>query len=168
VKPIFAPWRMAYIAGGNPPGGCLFCELPPRGENPETLVVHRGQRAYVVLNRFPYTTGHLMVVPYRHVDSPDRLDPGDWVEVGALVARCLRALKAEYRPQGFNVGINVGRAAGAGIEDHCHLHVVPRWNGDNNFVPVLSEARVIPEALDETWRRLTAAFAAAAQEEGTG
>lgn len=156
---------MAYIAGGNPPGGCLFCELPPRGVVEDTLVLHVGQRAYVVLNRYPYTSGHLMVVPFRHVASPALLQPEDWAEMGDLVRRSLRALEAEYRPQGFNVGINVGRAAGAGIEQHCHMHVVPRWNGDNNFVPVLAESRVIPEALEVTWRRLKAAFEAPPEKE---
>jgi ATP adenylyltransferase len=150
---------MAYMNQGTV-AGCIFCDYPGRGVSAETLTVHLGRRAFVILNRFPYTSGHLMVVPYRHVATPVDLEPGDWAEMGDLVQRAVRALEATYHPQGFNIGMNVGQAAGAGIADHCHMHVVPRWTGDNNFVPVLGETRVIPEALEVTHGRLVAAFAA--------
>lgn len=139
--------------------GCIFCDYPGRGVSRDTLVVHLGERSFVLLNRFPYTSGHLMVVPFRHVSSPVDLLASEWAEIGDLVQRSVKALDATYHPQGFNIGMNVGRAAGAGIDDHCHMHVVPRWIGDNNFVPVLAETRVIPEALEVTHQRLVAAFA---------
>jgi len=157
VKTIFAPWRMNYVSNGNPPG-CIFCDLPGRGVGQETLIVHLGRTAFVMLNRFPYTSGHLMVIPFRHVATPVELQPDEWAEIGALLKRSMEALKAVYDPNGFNVGMNVGRAAGAGIDEHCHVHVVPRWVGDNNYVPVLAETRVIPEALEVTHRRLVEAF----------
>jgi ATP adenylyltransferase len=157
MKPIFAPWRMAYLGQGAVVG-CIFCDFPAQGVSDRTLVVLVGRQAFVMLNRFPYTSGHLMVVPFRHVATPVDLLPEDWAEMGELVQRSIRALESTYHPQGFNVGINVGRAAGAGIEDHCHMHVVPRWSGDNNFVPVLAETRVIPEALEVTHLRLVEAF----------
>jgi ATP adenylyltransferase len=159
---------MAYIGQGSV-AGCIFCDYPARGVGEETLVVHLGERAFVMLNRFPYTSGHLMVVPFRHVSTPADLDPAEWAELGVLVRRSVKALTATYGPQGFNIGMNVGRAAGAGIEDHCHMHVVPRWVGDNNYVPVLADTRVIPEALEVTHRRLVAAFAGGDEtvEEGT-
>ncbi len=138
--------------------GCIFCDFPAQGVSDRTLVVLVGRQAFVMLNRFPYTSGHLMVVPFRHVATPVDLLPEEWAEMGELVQRSIRALESTYHPQGFNVGINVGRAAGAGIEDHCHMHVVPRWSGDNNFVPVLAETRVIPEALEVTHLRLVEAF----------
>ncbi len=149
---------MAYMNQGHS-AGCIFCDHPGRGVSAETLTIFLGERAFVLLNRFPYTSGHLMVVPFRHVATPVALEPGEWAEMGALVQRSVRALEATYRPQGFNIGMNVGRAGGAGIEDHCHMHVVPRWFGDNNFVPVVGDTRVIPEALEVTHQRLVAAFA---------
>ncbi|HOI11181.1 MAG TPA: HIT domain-containing protein [Myxococcota bacterium] len=164
MKHLFAPWRMAYIKGPDAPA-CIFCDLPTRGPDDTTLVLHKGARAFIVLNRYPYVSGHLMVVPYRHVASPVELAADEWAEMDALVARSLRALQAEYAPQGFNIGMNVGRAAGAGIADHVHMHVVPRWQGDNNFVSVLSQTRVIPEDPVVTYRRLSAALRAVPQQE---
>lgn len=155
---------MTYINEGNARGGCIFCELPPQKRDAENLILFQGQHAFVILNRFPYVSGHLMVVPYRHVSTPVVLLPEEWAEMGALVRKAVTGLGELYRPQGFNIGMNVGRAAGAGIDDHVHLHVVPRWMGDNNFVPVLSETRVIPEALEVTYRRLLPVFAGPEQE----
>jgi len=156
VKTLFAPWRMRWIReGGSMSGkGCVLCDLAAREPGEESGILERGTRAFTVLNRFPYTAGHLMVVPMRHVASPADLTPEEWADLHRLMGRGLRALERTYHPDGFNVGINVGRAAGAGIEDHCHLHVVPRWNGDHNFLTVLGEARVVPEDLSETRRRL--------------
>lgn len=164
MKHLFAPWRMTYIKGPDAPA-CIFCDLPTRGPSDQTLVLHKGEHAFIVLNRYPYVSGHLMIVPYRHVASPVDLTAAEWVEMNVLLTRSLRALEAEYHPQGFNVGMNVGRAAGAGIADHVHMHVVPRWNGDNNFVSVLSQTRVIPEDPVETYGRLHRAIRAVEAQE---
>lgn len=156
MKTLFAPWRMRWIREGGRmgEGGCILCDLGSRSPGDESGVLEKGPLAFSVLNRFPYTAGHLMVVPLRHVASPADLTADEWMEIHRLMGRCLRALERSLRPHGFNVGINLGRAAGAGIEDHCHLHVVPRWEGDHNFLTVLGEARVVPEDLPETRRRL--------------
>jgi len=159
MKHLFAPWRMAYIKGPDAPA-CIFCDLPTRGPSEQTLVLHKGAHAFVVLNRYPYVSGHLMIVPYRHLASPVDLTADEWREINTLLARTLKALEAEYRPQGYNIGMNIGRPAGAGIADHVHMHVVPRWNGDNNFVSVLSQTRVIPEDPVVTYRRLLDAIRA--------
>jgi len=157
MKQIFAPWRMDYITSRKP-DGCIFCDLPEAGVSEETLVLYKGELAFVIMNRYPYVSGHLMIVPYRHAESPLELEPGDWAEVYGLVVPTMQALENVYRPQGFNIGINVGQAGGAGIHEHIHLHVIPRWIGDNNVVPVMTDTRVIPEALDQTWKRLLPEF----------
>jgi ATP adenylyltransferase len=149
---------MAYIDKAEPQEGCVFCELPAKGVCEETLVLHRGELVFVVLNRFPYVSGHLMVIPYSHAGRPDLLLPEEWTGIMDVARTAVRALETVYRPQGFNLGMNVGRAAGAGIDEHLHMHVIPRWNGDTNFVPVLSDTRVIPEALPDTWHRLRPFF----------
>jgi ATP adenylyltransferase len=157
---------MGYISTCNQPvAGCVLCDLGTHEPGPDSLVLHRGERAFVVMNRYPYVSGHLMVVPYAHCGAPTRLDPADWTAAHDLVRPAVRVLEAEYRPQGFNIGMNVGRAAGAGIDEHLHIHIVPRWSGDTNFVPVLSDTRVIPEALEVTWQRLSRAFAALDKED---
>jgi ATP adenylyltransferase len=150
---LWAPWRLEYVGGGGDTDRCIFCEPEER------LLVHRGERALVVLNLFPYASGHLMVAPLRHTGEFESLDRDEAAEVHDLAGRGMAALRGEYRPDGFNLGWNIGRVAGAGIEDHVHLHVVPRWNGDTNFMPVLADVKVLPEHLDESARRLRAAFA---------
>ena len=150
---------MGYITKGGNQTGCVFCDLAAGTRDDEALILYRGASAFVVLNKFPYVSGHLMIVPYRHVDNPALLDPAEWAEAHALVPPAVRILEQVYQPQGFNLGMNIGRAAGAGIDGHIHLHVIPRWNGDSNFVSVVAETRVIPEALEVTYARLLPAFA---------
>ena len=152
-KPLWAPWRLEYIEQADELPGCVFC-------SPEDdLVVHRGAAAFVLLNRFPYTSGHLMVAPARHVGALGELTDAEALEIHRLAVASVAALTASYAPHGHNLGWNLGRAAGAGIVDHVHLHVVPRWAGDTNFMPVLADVRVVPEALAETARRLREAWA---------
>jgi ATP adenylyltransferase len=156
-KPLWAPWRLEYIALADDQEGCVFCEAAA-GDDKEKLVVQRGDRAFVVLNKFPYSSGHLMVAPYRHVGEFGDLTDDEALEVHRLAERGLAALAETYRPQGYNLGWNLGRIAGAGVVDHVHLHVVPRWAGDTNFMPVLADVKVLPEHLAETRRRLAGAW----------
>ncbi len=154
MKRLWAPWRMAYVGRPGAPAGCIFCEALAAGDDAPRLVLKRAPRAFLILNAYPYTPGHLMAVVNRHVAAVSDADPGELAELMVLVGEATRLLAAEYRADGFNIGINQGRVAGAGVEDHLHVHVVPRWNGDTNFMPVLGEVRVLPEALDVTFRRL--------------
>jgi ATP adenylyltransferase len=147
-RPLWAPWRLEYIEHANESERCIFCEPE------DDLVVHRGSAVFVLLNRFPYTAGHLLVAPRRHVGSLGALTDAEALEIHRLAAGAIAALGAEYTPEGYNLGWNLGRVAGAGIVDHVHLHVVPRWDGDTNFMPVLADVRVIPEALALTAIRL--------------
>jgi ATP adenylyltransferase len=152
AKPLWAPWRLEYIQQADELDRCIFCEPE------EELVVTRGEHAIVVLNRFPYSSGHLMVAPTRHTGDFGALAGDEAAEVHALAGAALAALRDTYSPHGFNLGWNLGRVAGAGIEDHVHLHVVPRWNGDTNFMPVLADVKVLPEHLIETARKLAGAW----------
>jgi ATP adenylyltransferase len=162
-QPIWAPWRMEYIVGPKAPG-CIFCQFPaaPESDDRANLVVHRSAHAFTCLNRFPYTSGHVMVIPRAHVSDVGALPPEAWADLQDELRRAVRAVQASYRPEGMNLGMNLGKAAGAGIEPHLHWHVVPRWVGDNNFMPVIADRRVVPEALDASWERIRAAFQAAA------
>jgi ATP adenylyltransferase len=162
MERLWAPWRLNYVTGGENkddrprPKGCIFCDKPDEGEaaDAENLIVSRGPSCFVILNAFPYNNGHLMVVPYRHVSAPAELNPDESAEMMATAARMTEVLDAVYRPNGYNIGINVGSAAGAGIAAHLHLHVVPRWNGDTNFMPVVGEVKVLPETLARTHQRV--------------
>lgn len=145
---------MAYIEEGKNEAGCVFCAAAARPDNPENLIVARGQRAFVILNRFPYTSGHLMVVPFDHLPSFEELGAETRAEVMELLTRATRVLRAVYHPEGFNIGANIGGAAGAGITNHVHMHLVPRWGGDTNFMSSLGNTRVLPEALEDTYRRV--------------
>jgi len=145
---------MAYIENHNLNNECVFCSALERLDGPENLIIDRGQRAFVILNRFPYTSGHLMVVPYRHQANLELLDGETRAEMMELATLSLQVLKRVYDPQGFNLGINIGEIAGAGITDHVHLHVVPRWGGDTNFMSSLGQTRVIPERLEDTYLRV--------------
>ena len=147
-KPLWAPWRLEYIEQADETTGCIFCE--PDDE----LVVHEGTDAIVLLNKFPYSSGHLLVAPRRHVGEFGGLEDEEALEVHRLGSAGMAALTSAYSPHGFNLGWNLGRVAGAGIVDHVHLHVVPRWNGDTNFMPVLADVKVLPEHLLDTARRL--------------
>jgi ATP adenylyltransferase len=159
MERLWAPWRLEYVQHADEQDGCVFCTAAA-GDDAEGLVVHRGKRAFALLNRFPYSSGHLMVAPYRHGAGFDSLDDGEALEVHELSVQAIEALRAVYAPDGFNVGWNLGRVAGAGIVDHGHVHVVPRWSGDTNFMPVLADVRVIPEHLTETRHRLVDAWPA--------
>jgi ATP adenylyltransferase len=153
---LWSPWRMAYLRNETSSGsrtGCIFCDKPAEQRDPENLIVHRGQLAYVMLNRYPYNNGHMMVVPYQHVDTLEALDAPALSELMLTAKQALTALRGMYNPQAFNLGVNIGTAAGAGIADHVHMHVVPRWAGDSNFMTTVASTRVIPEDLDETYRR---------------
>jgi len=157
TKQLWAPWRLEYIESADEQTGCVFC-LAADGDDEERLVVRRGERAFVLLNKFPYSSGHLMVAPYRHVGDLAALDDAEALEVHRLATHALSALAETYAPEGYNLGWNLGRAAGAGVVDHVHVHVVPRWSGDTNFMPVLADVKVLPEHLAETRRRLAAAW----------
>jgi ATP adenylyltransferase len=162
MRNLHAPWRMEYITGPAEPG-CIFCrawEAPPSDDR-RNLVVHRAPDALVMLNKFPYNSGHLMVAPRAHVGSLVDLEDEPTLGLMRTVRRSITALGELARPDGFNVGVNLGHVAGAGIPGHVHVHVVPRWNGDTNFMPVLGETKVINEHLDRTWERLTEVFEAA-------
>ena len=168
---LWAPWRMAYIQGGAgraPNNECVFCWAARQPEDsPANLVVARGRYNYVILNRFPYTGGHLMVVPYAHVADLTALEPATRAEMMDLAAEAIALLRDLYRPQGFNVGMNLGRAAGAGIAEHVHLHIVPRWTGDTNFMTTVGQVRVLPEDLETTYTRLREAWHRRSTPDGT-
>jgi ATP adenylyltransferase len=151
-KPLWAPWRLEYVQHADELDRCVFCEPE------EELLVHRGPRVLVMLNKFPYSSGHVLVAPNRHVGDFTALDDGEVGDIHRLAGRAIDALRAEYAPHGFNLGWNIGRVAGAGIEDHVHQHVVPRWNGDTSFMPVLGDVKVLPEALLRTAERLRPHF----------
>lgn len=151
---LWTPWRMAYVQNTQPEEGCIFCNYPKQPDGPQNLIVTRGKRAFVILNMFPYTSGHLMIVPYVHQPSLEMLDAVTRAEMMELLTRAVQVLRSAYHPQGFNLGANIGELAGAGIAEHMHLHVVPRWAGDTNFMTTLGDTRVIPENLEETYRRV--------------
>lgn len=154
---LWSPWRMRYILGPKP-DECVFCVPENAEEDRARLILHRGKAAFVILNKFPYATGHMMVVPFRHTADFCDLTKMESSEIFALGQICVAALGIASRPQGFNLGFNLGEAAGAGVRGHIHMHVVPRWNGDSSFIAVLDGTRTIPEALDETWARLKPVF----------
>jgi len=158
TDPLWAPWRLEYISSASEQTGCVFCRAATAPDHADSLVVHRGETAFVLLNRFPYTSGHLMVAPSRHVGSLGELSAQEAAEIHALSARALEVLGTLFQPHGFNVGWNLGRSAGAGVVDHVHEHVVPRWQGDTNFMPVLADVRVIPEHLQTTHARVESAW----------
>lgn len=154
MKRLWAPWRMTYVGSSTRQAGCIFCNALAAGDDRASLVVHRAERAFLVLNAYPYTPGHLMAALNRHVGAVGEATRGELAALMELVQVATAMLAREYRAEGFNIGLNQGRVAGAGIEDHLHLHVVPRWSGDSNFMPVIGEVRVLPESLDATWERL--------------
>jgi ATP adenylyltransferase len=153
VERLWAPWRLEYIGTADDQTGCVFCAAV-EGDDEERLVVHRGRRTIVLLNKFPYSSGHLMVAPQRHVGEFAELEDDEVVEVHRIASAGVGALAQTYGPHGYNLGWNIGRVAGAGVVDHVHLHVVPRWAGDTNFMPVLADVKVMPEHLQETRRKL--------------
>jgi ATP adenylyltransferase len=156
---LFAPWRYEYLVAAKSTG-CIFCEAAASTNEEESLIVCRGRRVFVLLNRYPYTNGHLMVAPYDHLSRPSQSDGETLTELMAMVARGEKILADAYRTDGLNIGINLGSAAGAGVEDHYHVHLVPRWSGDTNFMTVAGGVRVVPEELSVTRRRLAPLFEA--------
>ena len=155
MKQLWAPWRMAYIdSGGTAEEGCIFCALPAAERDEENLIVYRGPRVFVIMNKVPYNNGHLMIAPYQHVPSIEELDAATLTELMTTAQRMLAAMRAAFNPQGYNMGINQGAVAGAGVADHVHLHIVPRWNGDTNFMPVLADTKVMPDFIQKTARQI--------------
>jgi ATP adenylyltransferase len=154
---LWTPWRYAYIVGADKATECVFCERQKAGDR-EAFIVHRGRQCFIVLNIFPYTSGHVMIVPYEHLDELQKLPPETAQEMMALAQKMEGVLRRVYHPDGINLGMNVGKAAGAGVAGHIHMHVLPRWVADSNFMTTVAETRVLPESLEQTWERLRAAF----------
>ncbi len=154
---LWAPWRLRYLTGDKP-RDCIFCSKPALDDDESAFIVHRGSSCYVMLNAFPYTSGHLMIAPYAHVGDLRDLEREAATEMMALTQSALGAIERVYGPEGFNVGANLGDVAGAGFAGHVHMHVVPRWKGDTNFMPVLGDTLVLPETLPDSWRRLREAW----------
>jgi ATP adenylyltransferase len=156
---LWAPWRLEYIKGPKD-DECIFCAKPAEGDDRASYIVRRGEHCFTILNAYPYNNGHLMVAPYRHVPSIEELDEEALLELMTMARESLGALRQVYGPEGFNLGINQGKVAGAGVEHHVHLHVVPRWGADTNFMPVIGDTRVLPQSLADSYDALTEAYAA--------
>ena len=164
---LWSPWRMEYILGHRP-ADCVFCSECHKDEGDESsLILFRGKHCAIIMNRYPYNNGHLMVIPQKHVNTPTQLEPVVLSEMMQLVNLCLKVLEQAMQPDGFNVGMNLGASAGAGIKNHIHMHIVPRWTGDTNFMPVLSDTRVICEALEDTYAKLKPLFDTLAKDQTT-
>ncbi len=157
MERLWAPWRMKYLRSDHSEG-CIFCQKAAEDRDRENYILFRGRRCYILLNLYPYSNGHLMVAPYEHLPSLEDLAEETLAEMMCLVSKALTLLRRAVNPAGFNVGANIGKAAGAGFDDHVHIHIVPRWHGDTNFMPVLADTRVIPEFLDDTYDLLLAAM----------
>jgi ATP adenylyltransferase len=155
---LWTPWRYAYVSGTVKPLGCVFCEAAREKNDEKARIVHRGAHCFVILNTYPYTPGHVMIVPYTHLDELQKLASEAANEMMALSQRMESVLRELYRPDGINLGMNIGKAAGAGIAEHIHLHVLPRWVADANFISVVGETRVLPETLEITWKKLSSAM----------
>ena len=156
---LWSPWRMEYIENNNKEEGCVFCIAQAMTDSAENLIAYRGELAYVILNRYPYTSGHLMVIPFQHKPELEELDHETRAEMMELTSRCTTVLKTIYKPHGFNIGANIGDVAGAGVLGHVHIHIVPRWKGDTNFMSAVGQTRVLPEAMEDTYERVKKEFA---------
>lgn len=154
MKRIWASWRMKYITKAVAETGCIFCNALAKNDDSENLIVMRGERAFIILNKFPYTSGHVMVAPLVHKATLEELDAPTRAEMMELTSLCMTTLRKVYNPQAFNLGANIGEAAGAGVPGHVHLHIVPRWHGDTNFMSTVGEVRVLPENLEDTYQRV--------------
>lgn len=152
MNKLWAPWRVEYIR--NPGTGCFFCEGLRSKDDERVLVLERGPKSFTIMNRFPYNNGHVMIAPVRHIGQIEQLDDEEMLAVHHLISRIVRAMDYSMKPQGYNIGVNQGRVSGAGIVDHVHFHVVPRWQGDTNFMPIVSETKVISEALMKTYEKI--------------
>jgi len=155
---LWSPWRMTYIKNHKNEAGCVFCDELAQPDGPGNLIFHRAEYNCAILNRYPYTSGHTMVVPYIHCSDIEELDAAIRAEMMELTTRVIAVIKREYQAQGFNVGLNIGEAAGAGISEHLHFHIVPRWKGDTNFMSTLGETRVLPETLEDSYKRIKQAW----------
>ncbi|MDP9264302.1 MAG: HIT domain-containing protein [Acidobacteriota bacterium] len=153
---LWTPWRYAYVSGAEKATGCIFCDAPKLEDDGKTFIVHRGHHCFIILNTYPYTSGHVMIVPFAHLDELQKLPVTAAQEMMALAQKMEGVLRAVYRPEGINLGVNIGQAAGAGVVGHVHMHVLPRWTADSNFMTAVSETRVLPEALETTYERLKA------------
>ena len=153
MKTLWAPWRIEYITGGEKEG-CIFCDKPKEGNDKKNLILYKGETSFIIMNRYPYSNGHLMAVPYRHINNMPELDHKERLELMNLTTKCIEILKV-MNPDGFNIGMNLGTAGGAGIDDHLHFHIVPRWNGDTNFMPLIADVKVMPEYLEDTYETLS-------------
>ncbi len=153
MKTLWAPWRIEYITGEKEEG-CIFCNKPQEGKDNENLILYKGETSFIIMNRYPYSNGHLMAVPYKHTNNMSELSEPEKLELMNLTTKCIEILDI-MKPDGFNVGMNLGTAGGAGIEDHLHFHIVPRWNGDTNFMPLIGDIKVMPEYLEDTYKTLS-------------
>ena len=158
MKQLWTPWRMKYIQENNKNQGCVFCLAAASTDGEENLIFHRGHNAFMILNRYPYTSGHVMCVPFAHVSRLGELSPEVRADMMEMVNRTILVLEEVYHPEGFNVGMNLGEVAGAGVADHLHMHIVPRWGGDTSFMSTVGGARILPESLPDTYRRIKAAW----------
>ena len=158
MKQLWAPWRLAFVEKASRRSGCIFCEKPALKQDGKSFILWRGRHAYVIMNIYPYNNGHLLIAPYRHIAAIENLPEPVLFDMMRLVQQSLRAIRKAYAPEGFNLGVNQGKVAGAGIEHHIHLHIVPRWGADTNFMPLLGETRVLPQHLKASYQRLKAAF----------
>ncbi|HTC49322.1 MAG TPA: HIT domain-containing protein [Candidatus Aquilonibacter sp.] len=155
---LWTPWRYAYVTTAEKTAACVFCEAAKGNDDAKTFIVHRGEHCFVILNAYPYTPGHVMIVPYAHLDELRKLPPEAASEMMVLSQRMESVLRELYSPDGVNLGMNIGKAAGAGIAGHIHMHVLPRWVADANFLSVVGETRILPETLEVTWKRMKRAF----------
>jgi ATP adenylyltransferase len=155
---LWTPWRYAYVTGAEKPDGCIFCNLPKENDDKYVRIVYRGQHSYIVLNTYPYTSGHVMIVPYEHLDQLQKLETEAAHEMMDLSQKMEQVLRSLYKPDGVNLGMNIGAAAGAGVAGHIHMHALPRWVADANFMTVVGETRVLPEDLEVTWERIRKAL----------
>ena len=155
MKRIWAPWRMQYILSNNKSGGCILCDKPSEKNDEKNYVLYRGRHNFIILNAYPYTPGHLMAAPYRHIANITEADTKETKELFELIQLCVKLLTQTVRPDGFNIGMNLGKVAGAGLEGHIHMHIVPRWNGDHNYMSVVADTRVLSEGLATTYSKLS-------------
>jgi len=159
IKQLWAPWRMDFIKQQKPKGGaCVFCDLPSRNNDTDSLILYRAKHAFIIMNKYPYNNGHLMAIPFRHTCDFHQLTSEELSELASLTQQCTQALLKAYSPEGFNIGMNLGSAGGAGIKEHLHFHIVPRWAGDTNFMPVIAETKSMPQHLEASYHQLIPYF----------
>ncbi|HWP85858.1 MAG TPA: HIT domain-containing protein [Terriglobia bacterium] len=155
---LWSPWRYRYVTEEKPSSGCVFCQKASEDNDERNFILYRGLNNFVLLNIYPYTSGHLMIAPFQHIGQLAATDDATWIELAMLTRKAEQALQIAYKPEGINLGMNLGKSAGAGIADHIHMHVLPRWHADSNFLTVIGETRVLPEALEDTYRKLKPLF----------